>query len=64
MGARGHPGQSHLILPPGRGRGAVFSTTNVEAVVFQVDALQTPLGVQVAMLLRYANILAYTFLLV
>ncbi|NXJ58104.1 GEMI7 protein, partial [Spizaetus tyrannus] len=59
--ARGHP--TRFYLRAGVQVDAVFGAADVDAVAFQVDALRTPLGVQAAALLRYTDVLAYTFLL-
>ncbi|NWI35072.1 GEMI7 protein, partial [Sula dactylatra] len=59
--ARGRP--TRFSLRAGVCVDAVFGAADVEAVAFQVDALQTPLGVQAAALLRYSDVLAYSFLL-
>ncbi|KAM9590909.1 uncharacterized protein ACIBXB_005941 [Morphnus guianensis] len=64
MGAGGHPGQSHLILPPGRGLGGrCFQCHQRGSHGVPGGCPMDPPGVQVATLLRYADILAYTFLL-
>ncbi|NWH22101.1 GEMI7 protein, partial [Grus americana] len=59
--ARGRP--TRFCLRAGVRVDAVFGAADVDAVAFQVDALQTPLGVQAAALLRCADVLAYSFLL-
>ncbi|NXT86926.1 GEMI7 protein, partial [Anhinga rufa] len=59
--ARGHP--TRFCMRAGVSVDAVFGAADVEAVAFQVDALRTPLGVQAAALLRYTDVLAYSFLL-
>ncbi|KAK1202311.1 GEMI7 protein, partial [Pygoscelis papua] len=59
--ARGRP--TRFCLRTGVRVEAIFGAADVEAVAFQVDALQTPLGVQAAALLRCADVLAYSFLL-
>ncbi|XP_069633464.1 gem-associated protein 7 isoform X1 [Haliaeetus albicilla] len=57
--ARGHP--TRFYLRAGVQVDAVFGAADVDAVAFQVDTLRTPLGVQAAALLRYTDVLAYTF---
>ncbi|XP_053908861.1 gem-associated protein 7 [Cuculus canorus] len=59
--ARGRP--ARFCLHAGVGVDAVFGAADVDAVAFQVDALQTPLGVQAAALLRCTDVLAFSFLL-
>ncbi|NXO59013.1 GEMI7 protein, partial [Aramus guarauna] len=57
--ARGRP--TRFCLRAGVRVDAVFGAADVDAVAFQVDALQTPLGVQAAALLRCTDVLAYSF---
>ncbi|NWS78926.1 GEMI7 protein, partial [Crotophaga sulcirostris] len=42
---------------------AVLGAGDAEGAALQVDALQTPLGVQAAALLRCHDVLAFSFLL-
>ncbi|NXE16662.1 GEMI7 protein, partial [Lophotis ruficrista] len=59
--AQGRP--THFQLRAGVQVDAVFGAGDVEAMAFQVDALQTPLGVEGAALLRFVDVLVYSFLL-
>ncbi|NXE31011.1 GEMI7 protein, partial [Ardeotis kori] len=59
--ARGRP--ARFRLRGGVEVDAVFGAGDVGATAFQVDALQTPLGVEGAALLRFVDVLVYSFLL-
>ncbi|NXN22829.1 GEMI7 protein, partial [Nycticryphes semicollaris] len=59
--AQGRPARFYLWA--GVQVDAIFGATDIEAMAFQVDALQTPLGVEAAALLRSTDVLAFSFLL-